>query len=150
MSTNQIIDTKFFTSEKISYNQSQGWYDFFTGEEKLNFPAIVLNRQQNASRGCKMVSRFAELDWSVSDFIKENENENTMRKTKQNVALLQEFLAGKVKVQSDPSRIIRLPSAAAVKAGKQCLFSGTVIRGGQILNQLPTLSSEIGCSPSKR
>ena len=31
-----------------------------------------------------MASRFAELDLSVSDFIKENENENTMRKIKQN------------------------------------------------------------------
>ena len=91
----------------------------------------------------------------MSDVIKEDENENTIRKTKQNVALLQEFLALKVKALSNVSRIIQLSSTECSK-GQQAmsLFSGAVIHGGQIsisindLNQSPTLSSK--CSPSKR
>jgi len=37
-------------------------------------------------------SRFESLDMSVEEFIDDQENENTKKKTKQNIALLEEFL----------------------------------------------------------
>ena len=43
----------------------------------------------------KMASRFKDLDVSVEDFISEQENESTKKKTLQNVAVLQQFLASK-------------------------------------------------------
>ena len=42
-----------------------------------------------------MASRFKDLDVSVEDFISEQENESTKKKTLQNVAVLQQFLASK-------------------------------------------------------
>ena len=42
-----------------------------------------------------MASRFKDLDVSVEDFISEHENESTKKKTLQNVAVLQQFLASK-------------------------------------------------------
>lgn len=42
-----------------------------------------------------MASRFKDLDVSVKDFISEQENESTKKKTLQNVAVLQQFLASK-------------------------------------------------------
>jgi len=39
-----------------------------------------------------MASRFADIN-SVKQFIEDQENENTRKKTQQNVALLREFLA---------------------------------------------------------
>ena len=43
-----------------------------------------------------MASRFKDLDVSVEDFISEQENESTKKKTLQNVAVLQQFLASAV------------------------------------------------------
>ena len=40
-----------------------------------------------------MASRFKDLDVSVEDFISEQVNESTKKKTLQNVAMLQQFLA---------------------------------------------------------
>ena len=42
-----------------------------------------------------MASRFKDLDASVEDFSSEQENESTKKKTLQNVAVLQQFLASK-------------------------------------------------------
>ena len=42
-----------------------------------------------------MASRFKDLDVPVEDFISEQENESTKKKTLQNVAVLQQFLASK-------------------------------------------------------
>ena len=42
-----------------------------------------------------MASRFKDLDVSVEDLISEQENESTKKKTLQNVAVLQQFLASK-------------------------------------------------------
>ena len=42
-----------------------------------------------------MASRFKDLDVSLEDFISEQENESTKKKTLQNVAVLQQFLASK-------------------------------------------------------
>ena len=42
-----------------------------------------------------MASRFKDLDVSVENFISEQENESTKKKTLQNVAVLQQFLASK-------------------------------------------------------
>ena len=42
-----------------------------------------------------MASRFKDLDVAVEDFISEQENESTKKKTLQNVAVLQQFLASK-------------------------------------------------------
>ena len=42
-----------------------------------------------------MASRFKDLDVSVEDFISEQENESTKKKTLQNVAVLQQFVASK-------------------------------------------------------
>ena len=39
-----------------------------------------------------MASRLADIDSSVEQFIEDQENENTKKKTQQNVALLKEFL----------------------------------------------------------
>ena len=39
-----------------------------------------------------MVSKFADIVVSVEQFIEDHENENTKKKTQQNVALLKEFL----------------------------------------------------------
>ena len=44
-----------------------------------------------------MASRFKDLDVSVEDFISEQENENTKKKTLQNVAMLQQFLASETR-----------------------------------------------------
>lgn len=46
-----------------------------------------------------MAFRFADLDISADKFIEQQENENTMRKTKQNLSLLSQFLGGKNKWQ---------------------------------------------------
>ena len=42
-----------------------------------------------------MASRFADLDVSVDEFIEQQENENTKRKTEQNLSLLNQFLSSK-------------------------------------------------------
>ena len=55
----------------------------------------------------EMASRFADLDVSVRKFIEQQENENTKRKTEQNLSLLNHFLCSKNKKRS----IEDIPSA---------------------------------------
>ena len=54
-----------------------------------------------------MASRFADLDVSVDEFIEQQENENTKRKTEQNLSLLNQFLSSKNEKRS----IEDIPSA---------------------------------------
>ena len=54
-------------------------------------------------------SRFASLEGSIDEtFIEEQENQNTLKKTKRNVALLTEFLQRKEETRSE---IAEIPSA---------------------------------------
>ena len=75
----------------------------------------------------KMAPRFAELDFSVSDYIKENENESTRiignfkrwHKTNWgNTSARIEYLFERVQHQSGPSQIIQLRALYAVKASE--------------------------------
>ena len=54
-----------------------------------------------------MASRFADFDVSVNEFIEQQENENTKRKTEQNLSLLNHFLSSKNEKRS----IEDIPSA---------------------------------------
>ena len=54
-----------------------------------------------------MASRFADLDISVDEFIGQQENENTKRKTEQHLSLLNKFLSSKNEKRS----IEDIPSA---------------------------------------
>ena len=54
-----------------------------------------------------MASRFADLNVSVDEFIEQQENENTKRKTEQNLSLLNQFLSSKNEKRS----IEDIPSA---------------------------------------
>ena len=53
-----------------------------------------------------MPSRFADLDVSVDQFIEQQENENTKRKTEQNLSLLNHFLS-----KNEKRSIEDIPSA---------------------------------------
>ena len=55
----------------------------------------------------EMASRFADLDISVDEFIEQQENENTKRKTEQHLSLLNKFLTSKNEKRS----IEDIPSA---------------------------------------
>ena len=50
-------------------------------------------------------SRFASLEGSIETFVEERENQNTVKKTKRDVALLTEFLQTKGKAQSEIAEI---------------------------------------------
>ena len=54
-----------------------------------------------------MASRFADLDVSADEFIEQQENENTKRKTEQNLSLLNQFLSSK----NEKKSIEDIPSA---------------------------------------
>ena len=100
--------------------------------------------------------------------MKENENENKMpkKKTSNTSLCFKNSWDDTRPIEEIPPQelntylsefIISVPSLECSQ-GQQAmsLFSEAVIQGGQIsisintLNQSPTLSSEIGCSPSKR
>ena len=76
--TNHRPQTKIFTSKK-SYRFSRLSLSAFTGK---NSQVIALSWA---------TSRFADIV-SVEKFIEGQENENTRKKTEQNIALLKEFL----------------------------------------------------------
>ena len=50
-------------------------------------------------------SRFASLDGSIESFIAEQENQNSVKKTKQDIALLTAFLQTKGETQSERAEI---------------------------------------------
>ncbi|PFX15582.1 hypothetical protein AWC38_SpisGene20190, partial [Stylophora pistillata] len=50
-------------------------------------------------------SRFASLEGSIETFIEEQENQNTVKKTKRDVALFTEFLRTKAEAQSEIAEI---------------------------------------------
>ena len=77
-----IGHTIFFTSEKNDI----GFPAFRRG-----FPKVGMFTTFAASPESIMVSRFADIV-SVEQFIEDQENENTKKKTEHNVALLKEFL----------------------------------------------------------
>ena len=54
-----------------------------------------------------MASRFADLDISVNEFIEQQENENTKRKTEQHLSLLNKFLSS----NNEKKSIEDIPSA---------------------------------------
>ena len=77
-----IGHTIFFTNEKKSYPFSR---------LLTQLPKVGMFTTFAASPESIMVSRFADIV-SVKQFIKDQENENTKKKTQQNVALLKKFL----------------------------------------------------------
>ena len=68
---------------------------FVTSEENRRALSVFSQRLASNGESNKMASRFKDLDVSVEDFISEQENESTKKKTLQNVAVLQQFLASK-------------------------------------------------------
>ena len=74
-----IGQTIFFTSEKEGIGLS------------ARLPKVGMITTFAASPESIMVSRFADIV-SVEQFIEDQENENTKKKTQQNVALLKKFL----------------------------------------------------------
>ena len=60
-------------------------------------------------------SRFAPLEGSIRTLIEEQENQNTVKKTKRDVALLTEFLQTKGETRSDTelvwTEIAKIPTA---------------------------------------
>ena len=81
--TNQKTDTIFFTSEKIriGFSRLSGRPCEVTESVFATFPTFPESW---------LNSRFADIN-SVEQFIENQENENTRKKTQQNVALLEEF-----------------------------------------------------------
>lgn len=71
------------------------------------FPPITGQRFAQSVNRFEMASRFADLDISVDEFIEQQENENTKRKTEQNLSLLNQFLSSKNETRS----IEDIPSA---------------------------------------
>ena len=93
----------FFTSEKRRIDALIGYIIMFTREEnRVARSPLLLSDQQHISKSLgafffrKMASnqsnRFQSLDSSIEEFIDGQENENTKKKTKHDVALFHEFL----------------------------------------------------------
>ena len=82
----------FLTCEKKSSDQSEIADDFFSHVRKKSriFPPTF-----NLLIRFEMASRFADPDISVDEFIEQQENENTKRKTEQHLSLLNKFLSSK-------------------------------------------------------
>ena len=82
----------------------------------------------------------------MEQFIEDHENENTRKKTQQNVALLKEFLTLRNE-ERGTTTVHSASSAAGYQQGQQAMsiFTLAVIHGGQFnisisnLNQSPTL-----------
>ena len=97
MRSNLIGRTIFLTSEKYRMTNQKPDTIFFTSEK------IRIGFSRLSGRSCEvdvcnvpcftriMASRFADIN-SLKQFIDDQENENTKKKTQQNVALLKEFL----------------------------------------------------------
>ena len=52
------------------------------------------------------ISRFASLEGSIETFIEEQENQNTVKKTKRNVAFITEFLQTKEETRIEIAEIL--------------------------------------------
>ena len=83
-------------------------------------------------------SRFASLEGSIETFIEEQENQNTVKKTKRDVAFLTEFLQTKGETRSEtaeipPAELNELLSefilSVRTKEGRQDLYEPSSLRG---------------------
>ena len=75
--------------ERRKFTCAQSWPASFTPTLESNTPS----------------SRFASLEGSIETFIEEQENQNTVKKTKRDVALLTEFLQTKRGTRSEVAEI---------------------------------------------
>ena len=98
MRSNLICPTIFLTSEK--YRMTNQKPDFSQGRKFVSVFSTCRggHAKQLTVNVCNVpcfpriiASRFADIN-SVKEFIEDQENENTRKKTQQNVALLKEFL----------------------------------------------------------
>ena len=98
-----IGHTIFFTSEKRHIDAPIGYIIIFTSEQnRIARSPLLLTDKQHISKSLvafffrKMASNqtncFQSLDSSVGEFIDGQENENTKKKTRHDVALFHEFL----------------------------------------------------------
>ena len=93
-----------------------------------------------------MASRFADINNSVEQFIEDQENENTRKKTQQNVEKLS-FIS--LVSECSATTVHSASSATDYQQGQQAMsiFTGAVILGGQFnisissLIQSPTLAT---------
>jgi len=93
MRSNLIGHTIFLTNEKYRMTNQKPDTIFFSQVRKfvLVFPALRVNVCNVPCFTRIMASRFADID-SVVQFIEDQENGTTRKKTRQNVALLNEYL----------------------------------------------------------
>ena len=130
MRSNLIGHTIFFTSEKYRMTNQKPDTIFFTSEKiRIGFSRLSRRSCEVIESECLqrsllsqsihkiIASRFADIN-SVEQFIEDHENENTRKKTQQNVALLKEFLT--LRNEERPQFIQLVRPQVINKASKQC------------------------------